>query len=153
MIGEFTKNTFFNILQQVFSALFKVLIVIILARKLGPENQGLFTMAMFPTSLFLILLTGGISFGTIFYLGQKKYTLKEAMSGNLFFSFFFSFLALFFSFLIIFFFGEKLFPLVPKHFFYFSFLIIFPILCAVYLQLKLNFAPGFIDFVILTILL
>jgi len=126
MIGEFTRNTFFNVLQQVFSAILKVLISIILARKLGPENQGLFTLSMLPTSLFLILLTGGISFGTIFYLGKKKYSLKEAMSGNLFFSFFFSFFALFFSFLIIFLGAERIFPGVPRHFFYLSFLIIFP---------------------------
>jgi O-antigen/teichoic acid export membrane protein len=126
MIGDFTKNTFFNILQQIFSSVFKVLITIILARKLGPENQGLFTMSMLPTSLFLILLTGGISFGTVFYLGRKKYSLREAMVGNLFFSFFFSLFALFFSFLVIFFWGEKIFPGVPKNFFYLSFLIIFP---------------------------
>ncbi|MGB9598239.1 MAG: polysaccharide biosynthesis C-terminal domain-containing protein [Minisyncoccales bacterium] len=126
MVGEFTKNTFFSLTQKTLSVFFKVLATIIIARQLGPENQGLFTLALFLPSLLLIFLTGGISFATIFYLGKRKYSIKEAMTGNFFFFLIFSFFAIFLSFFVIFFWGEKLFPGAAKNFFYLALLLIPP---------------------------
>jgi Na+-driven multidrug efflux pump len=72
------------------------------------------------------VLTGGISFATIFYLGQKKYSVKTSISGNLFFTLLFSFFSFILSFLIIFLGGKKLFPDVSPTYLYLSLLIIPP---------------------------
>lgn len=126
MIGDFTKNTFLSLFQKLLSASLRVLIVVLIARNLGPENQGIFTLALLFPSVLLIVLTGGISFATVFYLGQKKYSLKTAIGGNLFFTIFLSFFAFFLSFFIFHFFGNKFFQGVPPEYLYLGFFIIPP---------------------------
>lgn len=124
MIGDFAKNTFLSLVQKILSAFLRILSVVLIARSLGPERQGIFTLAVLLPSLLLIVLTGGISFATIFYLGQRRYSLKTAIAGNLFFTFFLSLIAIVFSFFVVYFGAEKFFPGVSKEYLYLGFLII-----------------------------
>jgi len=114
MVSEFTKNTLITFITRVITAIFGIIITIIIARTLGPKGQGIYSLAvLLPTTLLLFTIFG-LNVSSIFYIGKKKYSPKEVFGQNIIFSFFLSILTILIGLIIVFFFGEKLFPGVEK---------------------------------------
>jgi len=110
MIGKFTKQTLITFAARVVQLIFGIGISIILARVLGPEGRGIFSLAIL-LPLFLVILSDfGIDSASVYYIGNKKYSPEEIFGANIIFSILISILAISVGLIIIFFFGNKLFP-------------------------------------------
>ena len=90
MIGTFTKNTLITFITRVLTAIFGILITIVIARTLGAGGQGIYSLAILLPSTLLIFTVFGVNVSSIFYIGKKEYHPKEVLGHNLFFSFFIS---------------------------------------------------------------
>ena len=79
MVSEFTKNTLITFITRVITAIFGIIITIIIARTLGPKGQGIYSLAvLLPTTLLLFTIFG-LNVSSIFYIGKKKYSPKEVL--------------------------------------------------------------------------
>lgn len=161
MIGVFTKNTLITFVTRVLTAVFGIIITIIIARALGAEGQGIYSLAvLLPNTLFTFALFG-INTSTIFYIGKKKYSPPEIFGNNIFFTLFFSLLSVLVGLVIIYFFGGKIFPGVEKSYLFLAlsvlpFNIFFILISSVLLGLqkikKYNFIAFFQSFLYLSLI-
>lgn len=158
MIGIFTKNALITFATRVFTAVFGIIITIIIARALGPEGQGIYSLAiLLPSTLFIFSLFG-INTSAIFYIGKKKYSPQEVFGNNIFFTLFLGILSVLAGLIIIFFFGNRIFPGVEKSYLFLAlsiipFNIFFILISSVLLGLqkikKYNFLAFFQSFLYL----
>ena len=139
MINEFTKNTLITFITRVITAIFGIIITIIIARTLGPKGQGIYSLAvLLPTTLLLFTIFG-LNVSSIFYIGKKKYSPKEVFSQNIIFSFFLGILTILIGLIIVFFFSDKFFPGVEKTY---LFLAIFLIPFAIFFDFVISILLG-----------
>ena len=124
MIGTFTKNTLITFITRVLTAIFGILITIVIARVLGPEGQGIYSLAiLLPTTLLLFTIFG-LNVSSIFYIGRKKYSPQEVFGQNVLYSFFLGILTILIGLLIIFFFSDRFFPGVERVYLFLSIFLI-----------------------------
>ena len=116
MMGTFTKNTLFTFSTRVSALFLGLLASIIIARTLGPEGKGIYTLAILLPSLLLTFTNFGINPATVFYIGKKKYPLSEVFGTNIGITILLGGLAILIGLVIIFFFGSRLFPGVGKEY-------------------------------------
>lgn len=109
MASNYIKNVLFVFIGRVIQLAFGMLISIAIARTLGPEKQGIYSMAILLPAILLIFLNFGISSANIFYIGGKKYSLMEIFSANIVCSIVISIFAILLGLTIIYFFSDKLF--------------------------------------------
>ena len=121
---KFTKDTIVTFFTRIITAVFGIGVTIIIARVLGPEKQGIYSLAiLLPTTL--IIFTGlGVNVSSIFYIGRKKYSPSEVFGNNVFFSVFLSVFMILIGLAIIFFFADKIFPGVEKGYLFLALLLI-----------------------------
>lgn len=110
MIGAFTKNALITIVTQGINFVFGLVTSVIVARILGPEGKGVYSLAiLLPT--FLVYFTNlGIGHATVYYLGKGKYAPGVVFGNNILYTIVISVLAIFIGLIITFLFGNKLFP-------------------------------------------
>ena len=77
-------NSFITFIRQVLSIIFGLLASIIIARSLGSEGQGQYTLAILLPTLLYTLLNSGISSSTVYFIGKDEFTIQEVYSTNLF---------------------------------------------------------------------
>lgn len=105
---------------------------VIIARILGPEGKGIYSLAIFLSSFLIIFSQFGIGPASVFYIGKREYPLKEIFGTNLIFSTLISIIAINAGLIIILFFSEKIFPGIEQEY-------LFLALFLVPLQLFLTF--------------
>ena len=108
MIGTFTKNTLITFVTRLLTSIFGVGVIIIVARTLGPERQGIYSLAILLPTLLLMFVSFGINAASAFYLGKRKYPPKEIFGNNIILTILISSLAILAGLIVIFFFGDKL---------------------------------------------
>ncbi len=113
MIGKFTKQTLITFTTRVLQLIFGIGISIILARVLGPEGKGIFSLAILLPLLLVTFTDFGIGPASVYYIGKKKYSHGEIFGANIIFSILSSILAILTGLIVVFFFGNKLFSGVP----------------------------------------
>jgi len=116
MMGTFTKNTLITFITRVLMLIFGIGISIIIARVLGPERQGIYSLAILSSSLLIIFTNFGIGASSVYYLGKRKYSPKEIFGNNILYTLFISIFAILMGLIIIFFFNDKLFPNIEKEY-------------------------------------
>jgi len=114
MIGKFTKNTFITFLTQGLIFIISLGISVLLARILGPEKRGIYSLAMILPSFLLYFTCFGIGQSSVFYLGEKKYSPKEIFGTNLILVLLISIFAILIGLIITFFLNNTLFPGIEK---------------------------------------
>lgn len=126
MLGAFTKNALITIVTQGIIFLFGLVTSVIIARILGPEGKGVYSLAiLLPT--FLVYFTNlGIGHATVYYLGKGKYSPGVVFGNNILYTIVISILAILIGLVITFFFSNRLLPGVATK----------------YLLLALLFVPG-----------
>jgi len=124
MVNEFTKNTLITFVTRVLTAVFGIIITIIIARTLGPKGQGIYSLAMLLPTTLLLFVIFGLNVSSIFYIGKKKYSPKEVFGQNILFSFFLGIFTILIGLLIIFFFSDKFFPGVERIYLFLSIFLI-----------------------------
>jgi O-antigen/teichoic acid export membrane protein len=116
MINSFTKNTLITFTTRVSTLILGMVISIVIARVLGPEGKGVYSLAILLPTLLLTFISLGIYPATIFYIGKKKYPLSEIFGNNVTVTILLGGVAVLIGLFIIFFFGTKLFPGVEKEY-------------------------------------
>ena len=120
----FIKNTSITFMTRILQLILGVGISIIIARVLGPEGKGIYSLAILLSALLITFSQFGISSASVFYIGRKKYPIKEVLGANIIFSILISFFAILVGLVIIFFFRDSIFPKVAKEYLLLALLLI-----------------------------
>ncbi len=140
MIGRFTKNTLITIGTQILIFAFSMGASVIVARILGPEKKGIYSLvALLPA--FLVYFTNiGIGQATVFYLGKRKYSSKEVFGNNIIYAGLATILAILIGLIVVSFFSHTLLPGVATKYLFLS---LFLIPGRLFLGFILNILLGF----------
>jgi len=76
-------NSLFTLIRQLLSIGLGLLATMIIARVLGVEGQGQYTLAILLPTLLYTLLNSGLSASTVYFIGKRKYSDEEVYSTNL----------------------------------------------------------------------
>jgi len=114
MTGIFTKNALITFATRALTVAFGVVISIIIARVLGPEGKGIYSLALLLPGLLVTFANLGINQATVFYVAKKSYPAKEILGNNILLTVLISALAISAGLIIIFFFSSRLFPGVGR---------------------------------------
>jgi len=131
-MGTFARNTLITIITKIIQFIAGMGTSIIIARCLGPEGKGIYALAILFQALLVSFTDFGIGPASVFYIGRKKYSLREIFGANIIFSILVSVFATISGAIIIFFFKNQIFPKVPTGY-------LFLVLILVPLVLFLNF--------------
>lgn len=79
---SFFRNTTITFFSQVLILVFGVILMIILARALGPEGKGIYALIILVPTLAIKLAGFGIEEANVYFTGSKKYLDKELVSAS-----------------------------------------------------------------------
>jgi O-antigen/teichoic acid export membrane protein len=92
------KSVFYNssitILRQILSLVIGLVTATFIARILGPEKQGQYTLAILLPMMLFTFFNSGVSISTVYFVGQKKYSDSEVYHSNFFISILLSFVSI-----------------------------------------------------------
>jgi O-antigen/teichoic acid export membrane protein len=110
--ATFAKETALTLVARIAGLLLALTTSVIIARTLGPEGNGIYTLAtLFP--LLLVTFTNlGVGPATVYHVAQDKYPLKEVLGNNVVLSVVTGSVASLLGLLIIVLFGGRFFPTV-----------------------------------------
>jgi len=89
---------------------------IILARMLGPEGKGLYSVAMLLPSMIVTFLNLGISSATVYHTARESYRREEILGNNVLLSGLIGGVGLLVGLVVATYFGERFFPGVPQQY-------------------------------------
>jgi len=115
-MGKFIKNTLITFITRVFTAGAVVGITVIIARTVGPERQGIYSLAILLPTFLLMFGSFGINLASTFYLGKRKYPPKEVFGNNIIIATLVSSLVVLVGLVIIFLFSDSFFLGVNKEY-------------------------------------
>lgn len=110
----FTKNTAITFFTRVVTGVFGILATVIIARTLGPEGQGIYSLAIMFSYILLIFTAMGINPASVFFIGKKKYSPQEVLGNNLFLNLLIGLGTVLIGLIIVFFFSDAFFPGVEE---------------------------------------
>ena len=99
-------NSALTIVRQILSICFGLLAMMIIARVLGKEGQGQYTMVILLPTLLYTFFNSGLSTSTVFFIGKRKYSDLDIYSTNLVTSFLLSVFSIIVGLLLVFFFKD-----------------------------------------------
>lgn len=82
-MNTFSKNTAITFATQVLNLILGIATSIVIARILGPEGKGVYTLAILLPSVAVTFSNLGIGSATVYYIGKGKYSLKKILGSNL----------------------------------------------------------------------
>ena len=109
-MGKFTKDTIITFATRSSSVILGLVISVIIARALGPEGRGVYSLAILLPGLLVTFTNLGINPATVFYVAKKKYSLKEVFGNNILLTILISIFTIFIGLIIIPCFRNELFP-------------------------------------------
>lgn len=109
------RNVAMTVVRQVLAALAQLLVVVVVARVLGPEGNGLYSMAVLLPSILVNFLGLGVGPATVYYLARGDYSGAEAFRGNLLLGAIVASVGSLIALIIIFEWGGEIFPGVPNN--------------------------------------
>lgn len=113
-MGTFTKNTIITFITNVLNLLLFLGASVIIARVLGPEGKGIYTLSILLATLSVTFTNIGIGPASVYYISKKKYSPKEIFGNDVFFSLIISGFAILIGLVIVLFFSGSLFPDIKK---------------------------------------
>jgi O-antigen/teichoic acid export membrane protein len=78
----FAKDTALTLTARVAGLTLALLSSIVIARALGPEGTGVYTLAILFPLLIITFTNLGIGPATVYYVAQEKYSLREVLGNN-----------------------------------------------------------------------
>lgn len=78
----FAKHTFITGVTQVASFGLGLLTSLVIARGLGPDGKGIYTLTMSVPALLVTLCHLGIQWATVYYVAQRMYPMPEILGSN-----------------------------------------------------------------------
>lgn len=116
MKDSFTKNTLITFFTRVATAVFTVIITAVIARTLGAEGQGIYSLAIIFPTILLVFTSFGINSSSVFFIGKGKYSAKEVFSSNFVSNSAISIFTILIGLGVVFFLNETFFPGVDKRY-------------------------------------
>lgn len=92
--SSFLKNSLMNFGSNIFTIILGLVTTIIIARSLGAEGQGVFTLITLLPTMLVTFMNFGIGPATVFYTGREKYSINVIVSTNIILGLVISILAL-----------------------------------------------------------
>jgi O-antigen/teichoic acid export membrane protein len=80
--ATFAKDTGVTVAARVLGLVLALLASVVIARALGPEGTGVYTLATLFPVLVLVFLNLGVGAATVYYVAQDKYPLPEVLGSN-----------------------------------------------------------------------
>lgn len=122
------KSVFYNssitIVRQILSLIIGLFAITIIARILGPEKQGQYTLAILLPTILYTFFNSGLSISTVYFIGQNKYSDADVFHSNFFISVLLSLLSIAVGFFVIHFFSDYFFANISLKLLLFTLMII-----------------------------
>src|SRR3989344_3580733 len=87
MQNSFSKNSILTLLADFSMFVFGFLYLIIVARVLGPEGKGIYSLILLIPGLLMVLGSFGIESANVYFIGKDKYKTKDIVANSLILSF------------------------------------------------------------------
>lgn len=82
-LKQFTGNTLYTIIRQMWGMGLGLVISILLARGLGTEGRGIYALAILLPTLIVTFTNFGVPTATAYYIANREYDLKTALQENI----------------------------------------------------------------------
>jgi len=119
-MGSFSKHTLITVFTQISSLVLGIGASIIIARALGPEGKGVYSITLLLPSLIVTLSHLGISFATVYYVAQRRFPSREVLGSNTWLAGWLGAVGAGVGVIIVLFFQEKVVPGVPQGYLFFA---------------------------------
>lgn len=123
------RNIGMTLGRQLLAAFAQFLLVVLIARELGPEGNGYYAMAILVPTLLANFLNLGVGPATVYYVSRGEFNAHQAVAGNLRLSAIVSAAGVATMLPVLLIWGDEVFPSVPSALLYFG-LISFPLTLA-----------------------
>ncbi|UZJ79666.1 flippase [Fictibacillus sp. KU28468] len=110
---SFVRNSFMTFSRQVTNIVIGILLLVVLARILGPAGQGKYALITLLPTVLLTFLTLGINTSTIYYISRGDVKLNTVYNNNIIIGTLLSLVSMGIGAIVIFFFSEKFFNHTP----------------------------------------
>lgn len=104
--------------RQLLAAFAQLLLVVLIARKLGPEGNGYYAMAILIPTILANFLNFGVGPATVYYLSRGDFDVHQAVAGNLLLGIGVSTAGVVCGFPVLWFWSYEIFPGVPQELLY-----------------------------------
>jgi O-antigen/teichoic acid export membrane protein len=112
--AHFAKDTALTLVARVIGLGLALLSSVIIARALGPEGTGVYTLAILFPLLILTFANLGLGPATVYYVAQDKYSLREVFGNSIVMSSIIGVVASLLGLVLVIFFRGWIFPDVPR---------------------------------------
>jgi len=112
--AHFAKDTALTLVARVIGLGLALLSSVIIARALGPDGTGVYTLAILFPLLILTVANLGLGPATVYYVAQDKYSLKEVFGNSIVMSSIIGAVASLLGLVLVVFFQGWVFPDVPR---------------------------------------
>ncbi|MBD7964909.1 flippase [Fictibacillus norfolkensis] len=109
MNSSFIKNNIFTLSRQIISIFISLISSIFIARYLGPEGQGSYSLIILLPLMLLTFLNFGIGSSSIFYIGKKEENLNTIIKTIIFTGIWLSIISVIIGLIIILLFSDQFF--------------------------------------------
>jgi O-antigen/teichoic acid export membrane protein len=80
---KFSRNSLITLLTEVLIFVFGFVGLIILARILGPEGKGIYSLVLLIPGIMITFGSFGIESANVYFVGSKKYNIQDVVSNSL----------------------------------------------------------------------
>ena len=122
--GIFVKNTTITFATSVLNLILGIGTSIIIARILGPEGKGIYSLTVLLPLLIVTFINFGVGPATIYYAAKKHFSYSDIFGNNILLSIFIGFAGVIIGLIITLFFHQNVFPNIPQKYLLFSLLLI-----------------------------
>ncbi len=120
------RNIAMTLGRQLLAAFAQLLLVVLIARELGPEGNGIYAMAILIPTMLANFLNLGVGPATVYYVSRGDFDVHQAMAGNLRLGLIVAAAGVVFALPVLLIWGTEIFPGVPEELLYLG-LATFPI--------------------------
>lgn len=118
--GRFARDTTLTFGASLLSLVIGVGTSVILARVLGPEGKGIYTLAMLLPSLIVTFGNLGIGAATVYYVARREFRRQEILGNNVLLSLGIGALGVIAGLIVVLFFRQAVFPGVASRYLFLS---------------------------------
>jgi O-antigen/teichoic acid export membrane protein len=81
--SKLRRNIGMTLVRQLLAAFAQLLLVVLIARELGPEGNGFYAMAILVPTMLANVLNLGVGPATVFHVSRGDHSVRRAVAGNL----------------------------------------------------------------------
>ncbi|MCU0652671.1 MAG: flippase [Candidatus Pacebacteria bacterium] len=123
-MAEFLKNTTTTLITRIMTIVLGMLATVVIARALGPQGQGIYSLATLLPGLILVLSNFGLGMAAVFHVGRKEYPAKVVFGSSILLAVTIGVVTLAGGAATVHFWGSALFPGVEPYYLYLALLLL-----------------------------